>query len=299
MARVSSAVETARDNSNEQPRSAEVCVVEIVVRSLDGNEVLVSSVNVATTVEAITHEVAAALSLSSYQIGLQCGQSVCKRDSVLLDYIVDLPTEDPLEMTCVVKECCMFELDRFIGTGPNGMLKYEWNSDFDPADAFSILCWVRTNNNGYHYLVSRGEWTEGYSLGVLAHNDRRDTLRGCLGTTAPEHISWDDFVSQTSITPHTWHHCALVFDGENVHIYVNGHLTRSGCCGSQSRIQFEKTPLWIGGEALGLGNCYKGASPRHFLDGEMRKVTILSVALSEAQIHQEFELGLPPQTKGE
>ena len=47
-----------------------------------------------------------------------------------------------------------------------GLQKYEWRADYDPPE-LTISFWFRTKSEGYNYLISRGGWTEGYSIGIL------------------------------------------------------------------------------------------------------------------------------------
>jgi len=156
-----------------------------------------------------------------------------------------------------------------------------------------VTCWVKTKTNGYHYLVSRGEWMEGYSLGILAKGDRRGTVRGCLGGIRAK---WQNFVGTTTIKPGKLYHVGMTYSssfGEG-RIYVNGVCEQRMDLGRGNIIGYSgKTGLYIGGEALGLGNAYKGAKPRHFLNGEIKGLEITGRYKEDAEVVQEFVSGPP------
>lgn len=163
------------------------------------------------------------------------------------------------------------------------MSRYGWTADYDPTDALTIMCWVKTRRAGHHCLVSRGAWNEGYSLAVLAETQRRETVQGWCG---------EELSGEKPFVTDTWYHVAWVFDGTAVQVYHNGELARTRAC-QLTDDHYTKTDLWIGGEALGLGSIDLQHSPRHFLDGELRNLGIYEEALSDEDIQSEFSLGVP------
>lgn len=276
--------EGSQDHLQEPPSDAPLPPVDIVVYSMAGHEVVRSSLDCSVTIASLCGQVAEEIGIPAARILLQCGSLLCNRGSTLAEYVGDDLGDGSLEFSHVVGKACIFDLASFTGTGDLGsMSKYDWRGDYDPADGLTIMCWVKTKSGGYHYLVSRGEWTEGYSLGVLAESDRRGTLRGWLGKP---------LFSRTTIAKDRWYHIAFTFDGTASHVYVNGELEGSSSCRMHPG-HFTQTDLFIGGEALGLGKTYKSLAPRHFLNGDLRDLGVYSEALSAEDIQAEFLCGAP------
>jgi hypothetical protein len=150
---------------------------------------------------------------------------------------------------------------------------------------------VRKNGDGYHYLVSRGEWTEGFSLGILAKHDKGGALRGALGGFSAS--TWQNFVSKTKIEPKKLYHVGMTFDGQFARLFVNGVCETSADLGKYSRVKYERTGLWLGGEALGLGEKYSNLAPRHFLDGQIAGLEMLRRTKNEAEVMNEYQAGPP------
>lgn len=271
--------------------SAHGKMIHIVVRSMGGNAVLDTSVSDSVTVASICQQVAVAIDTRAGGIQLQCGPMRCHSTAKIANYIETGKADCMLELTYVVGMAPVFELSSFRGTGVrDSTLKYEWNIDYDPVDAFTIMCWVKTESSEDHYFVSRGAWTEGYSLGVMAKEDGRGTLRGWMAKT---------LYSNTPIDINKWYHFAFVFTGSALHelqMYVSGKLDNSCTITTFPSQHFAQTGLWIGGEALGLGRTHQSMSPRHFLKGEMREVRIYADAWSAEEIQKEFSHGVPNPT---
>lgn len=258
--------------------------VSIVVGSMAGNEVLRCSLDSSVTFAHICAQVAGAVGVRDRRVGVLHGMSLCDRQSTLGVHLGDGLAEDAtLELTYVLNRACVFSLESFIGTGiGSSMSRYEWTADYDPLDALTIMCWVKTRSAGHHCLVSRGEWCEGYSLAVLARTHRHETVQGWCG---------EELSGRKPFDPDTWYHVALVFDGTALQVYHDGELARTRAC-QLSDNQYTKNDLWIGGEALGLGMTHEELSPRNFLDGELRHFGIYAEALSGEDIQSEFSQGV-------
>jgi len=128
---------------------------------------------------------------------------------------------------------------------------------FNPNNEISILTWSIVNHSGYHYLVSRGEWTETYSIGILKTSDKRGVARAWLGKI----LHTKDPVPRGKVV-----YLALTYDGNTVKFFMNGKLHAKA---KVSAYRPYKTSLWLGGEALGLGSKYKYLRERHFIDGKL------------------------------
>ena len=168
-----------------------------------------------------------------------------------------------------------------------GLQKYEWRADYDPPE-LTISFWFRTKSEGYNYLISRGGWTEGYSIGVLSQHDRGGALRAALGGGDPR-TPFCILHGTTRIQTGKQYHAAMTFDGRSAGLFLNGVCEKRLEFGDKQSIRYGKTGLWIGGEALGLGNHYRARAPRHFLDGEIRGLVILGRAKSEAEVLGDFQ----------
>lgn len=167
------------------------------------------------------------------------------------------------------------------------MLRFPRKPEYDVRGPLTIKCWFNlTERDVYHTIISRGEWTEGYSLMVLAPFDRRGTLRGCVG--APLGAGgWGDFVSSTPVEAGQWYHAALVFDGTSVQLYLNGVLERQAPL-QASTLSYANTDLWVGGEALGLTRSYRGSAPRHFFRGHIADLVVDARATSAEEMMAEY-----------
>jgi len=75
----------------------------------------------------------------------------------------------------------------------------------------------------------------------------------------------------------TWHHLAMVYDGEEVRIYLDGEL--DGEVPRKGDINENEASVWIG----------KKANESVWLDGTLDELRILNVAISEEQIQADME----------
>eukprot|EP00928_Gymnodinium_smaydae_P031804 TRINITY_DN23225_c0_g1_i1.p1 TRINITY_DN23225_c0_g1~~TRINITY_DN23225_c0_g1_i1.p1 ORF type:complete len:269 (-),score=15.23 TRINITY_DN23225_c0_g1_i1:342-1148(-) len=261
-------------------------LVPVVVCSLAGEEVLRASRHLTATVGSVRDDVAAALRVPASNVQLYLGDVLLKKSARLGKHLS--PFKEALELTCLLS-ACVFQLATFTGRETfcnTQLLSYPWTPDYDPAEAIAIVCWVKTLREGYHYLLSRGEWTEGYSLGVLPSSDHRGGIRGCLGMP----VDWTDFVSKTAIRPGNWYHVALTFDGEVAELYVNGVVENSKRIEARLESAYEPwRDLFIGGEACRPGRTH---SYRNFLCGEMRGLRIHAETLSAEYLQADFARGV-------
>lgn len=78
----------------------------------------------------------------------------------------------------------------------------------------------------------------------------------------------------------TWHHVAMVYDGDEVRIYLDGEL--EGEVARSGDINENQASVWIG----------KKANESIWLDGILDEVRILNIAITEEQIQEDME-GIP------
>ena len=171
-----------------------------------------------------------------------------------------------------------------VGNGRGFPKQFKHDSKFDVA-SLSITMWVKKKNNSYNWLVSRSEWTEGYSVGILATRDCRGAIRVSFGSDK------DYIVGTTTIKKNLWYHVGVTFDAETGVgcLYVNGTCEKRSDFGSKKQLQYHNEGLFLGGEALGLGTRYRGAKPRHFLHGEIRELMIVDFVKTENVMEVEYQ----------
>ena len=75
----------------------------------------------------------------------------------------------------------------------------------------------------------------------------------------------------------TWHHVAMVYDGDEVRIYLDGEL--DGEVARSGDINENQASVWIG----------KKANENIWLDGILDELRILNIAITEEQIQEDME----------
>lgn len=81
----------------------------------------------------------------------------------------------------------------------------------------------------------------------------------------------------TTMKLDTWHHVAMVYDGEEVRIYLDGEL--DGEVARKGDINENQASVWIG----------KKANENIWLDGTLDELRILNIAITEEQIQEDME----------
>jgi hypothetical protein len=147
----------------------------------------------------------------------------------------------------------------------------DWQEVREACDGsfLRLRCTFQTKSEGYHYVVSCGEWCESFSLGVMASYDGLPLqLRAWVANAREPRL-----VSKTKIVPNRQYTVELVYqtaqgDDEGLYeIRIDGETDATGKAGDTPF----PTPssLFVGFEGLGLGSSYLDHSPRHVLDGIM------------------------------
>ena len=78
----------------------------------------------------------------------------------------------------------------------------------------------------------------------------------------------------------TWHHLAMVYDGSEIRIYLDGEL--DGEVARKGDINENEASVWIG----------KKANESVWLDGTVDELRILNIAITEEQIQKDMEEGI-------
>jgi len=140
------------------------------------------------------------------------------------------------------------------------------------GDALTIEAWFKPASfpGGHPPIARKGSVAEsGWGFDTPGGK-----IRGFV-YTAPG----DPAVAQgaTPMKLDTWHHLAMVYDGEEVRIYLDGEL--DGEVPRKGDINENEASVWIG----------KKANESVWLDGTLDELRILNVAISEEQIQADME----------
>jgi len=140
------------------------------------------------------------------------------------------------------------------------------------GDALTIEAWFKPASfpGGHPPIARKGSVAEsGWGFDTPGGK-----IRGFV-YTAPG----DPVVAQgaTPMKLDTWHHLAMVYDGEEVRIYLDGEL--DGEVPRKGDINENEASVWIG----------KKANESVWLDGTLDELRILNVAISEEQIQADME----------
>ena len=144
------------------------------------------------------------------------------------------------------------------------------------SDQISITGWVypRNTNSGWPdfdgFFGFRNEFDADFYLLQLDNYKVEGRLR----------ISVNDYFTvvtdPNSISSETWYHLALVYDGTNLIVYING--TEAGSTGASGQITNEFVPLYVGRLVFQTTN--------FDLDGQADEVGLWSLALTSEQIQE-------------
>ncbi len=164
------------------------------------------------------------------------------------------------------------------GVNFNGENSYAVVDDgtlFD-LDTFSISAWVKMrDDSGSQMFVNRGDYGGLFSLYYFDPRDRYPDYVPRVRMLV-EHLgeSLDDRNASYQNPPiNTWTHYVGIYDGQHVHLYVNG-VEGDRPRPAEGRIDESDTPLYIG--AL---QPYEG-----FFDGELEDIRIHSRAVSAEEV---------------
>ena len=120
------------------------------------------------------------------------------------------------------------------------------NSEFDVGDSdFTAECWIYPTGSPSQPIIF-GQWTSPYSWAILLSNDANRYARMLFFDG-----SYLDQVSSTVVPLNQWSHMAMVKDGSNGTLYVNGNSVATQ--GSIGTLTDTNVPLTIGGNSSTAG----------------------------------------------
>ena len=136
----------------------------------------------------------------------------------------------------------------------------------DIRDAITVSCWIKVAafTKNWEAILAKGDNSYRMSRSATTGNSIHF---GCNGPTG------GNLDATAIVTDNNWHHVALVYDGVNKLIYIDGR--EDARVASTGRINLSTNPLWIGNNS--------GSTARQ-LGGLVDDVRIYSRALSEAEV---------------
>lgn len=160
--------------------------------------------------------------------------------------------------------------------GASSLIEVPHHDSLSPGgDALTVEAWFKptTFPGGHPPIARKGSVAEsGWGFDTPGGK-----IRGFV-YTAPGAAA----VAQgaTSMKLDTWHHVAMVYDGEAVFVYLDGEL--DGEVAREGDINENGASVWIG----------KKANENIWLDGTMDELRILNIAISQEQIQKDMEEGI-------
>ncbi|MFC1719173.1 LamG domain-containing protein [Candidatus Poribacteria bacterium] len=164
--------------------------------------------------------------------------------------------------------------------GTSSLIEVPHNDNLNPGgDQLSILAWFKPTSfpAGHPPIARKGQ--VGAGVGCWGFDTPTGTLRGFTYMAK-------DGVAQISqggatMTQGEWNHVAMIYDGKELNVYLNGELDGSIPVSGDIN-ENAATSVWIG----------KKANESVFLNGIMDEIAILNVGISEAQLKTYMEGGI-------
>jgi len=154
----------------------------------------------------------------------------------------------------------------------------------DITGNITVLAWILLESRGHMQIA--GKWTATGNLRnyMLSLYDNSDTTYRLSGQLSPDGTASTRALGATNLTTGSWWHCAMVYDGSNITVYVNGVQDTNGI---NNPIAFTGA-LADTASPFTLGT-HGGA---YFFDGLMDEVAVFSRALSAAEILNAYTYGI-------
>ena len=144
------------------------------------------------------------------------------------------------------------------------------NAPYLNSDFVTVSFWIKVNalpEQGEYFLVSHGGWQERFKISLPGHG------KPVWTTNATSGISDMDSGDGNALQPGRWTHVAMVHDGSQDKIYMNGILVASkNVTGTMNSTVH---PLGVGYNPIDGGN---------FLNGDIDELQIFNFAVSDEDI---------------
>lgn len=101
--------------------------------------------------------------------------------------------------------------------GTTSMIRVSNDEYLNFTDGLSLTCWIKPKEKvtGEQFIVSHGSWQNRHKLSI-SNNHLRFTINGSLGIV--------DLDSKTELQPGSWQHVAVVYNGRDMELYLDGDL---------------------------------------------------------------------------
>jgi len=101
--------------------------------------------------------------------------------------------------------------------GTNSMIRVSNDEYLNFTDGLSLTCWIKPKEKAMReqFIVSHGSWQNRYKLSI-SNNHLRFTINGSLGIV--------DLDSKTELQAGSWQHVAVVYNGRDLELYLDGDL---------------------------------------------------------------------------
>lgn len=158
--------------------------------------------------------------------------------------------------------------------GSNDYVSIPYSSVFNVSNALTIESIVKFANNSSSFIFEKGNVNTQYSL--FSHGT--DIVFRTFHNGDSGYITTNMSKTSAGIVNGQWHHIVGSWDGSVKRIYVDGVLKKS-----QSKSGALKTNTQ--GSAIGR---FGGTSSGYFFTGDIAKVAIYNIGLSQSQITQHY-----------
>ena len=147
--------------------------------------------------------------------------------------------------------------------GSNDYVNVPYTAALTQTSAVTFDAWFVTSQSGEQYILTQQNQSYYFATGLTSQK-LCFYLNGVSG-------SWQ--CSSTSVTDGNWHYGAVVYDGSNRYVYVDGALEASTSASGS---------IWANTGDLNIGVRTGG----NFFNGSMARVGMYSRALSPSEISQ-------------
>lgn len=157
--------------------------------------------------------------------------------------------------------------------GSNGYIDISNNTAIPSSGQVSVSAWIKYNTSGANLNWFKKGTVDGYGLYVLNNT---------VYVITYNHVNWNTGVV---LTAGSWHHITFTFDGTTQKIYKEGVLAASINAGYNPASGFA---------AIGYNS---QCSECGYFNGDIDEVKIFNIALSDAQVFDNYNLLLAPLSK--
>ena len=158
--------------------------------------------------------------------------------------------------------------------GSNDYIPIPYSSVFNVSNSLTIESIVKFGDNSTSFIFEKGDVNTQYSL--FSHGT--DIVFRTFHTIDTAYLSLYSSKTNAGIVNGQWHHIVGSWDGSVKRLYVDGVLRAS---------QSKSTALRTSTQASAIGR-FGGTSSGYFFTGDIVKVAVYSIGLTQPQIIQHY-----------